>query len=116
MESPLVSFRGEGWKILPGWVGYANHDPEGVQENGPEFRQAAGRAHGVRTAQMFCAYGDIFTLGEVYCCDYGPKGHRGRAESPPALRCAAILLQEKPLPGPDAPTTARAVGLPPRGG
>ena len=65
---------------------------------------------------MFCAYGDIFTLGEVYCCDYGPKGHRGRAESPPALRCAAILLQERPLPGLDAPTTARAVGLPPRRG
>ena len=36
--------------------------------------------------------------------------------SGPSARCAAILLQERPLPGLDAPTTARAVGLPPRGG
>ena len=39
-----------------------------------------------------------------------------QASNGPSARCAAILLQEKPLPGPDAPTTARAVGLPPRGG
>ena len=34
----------------------------------------------------------------------------------PSARCAAILLQERPLLGHDAPTTARTVGLPPRGG
>ena len=32
MESPLVSFRGEGWKILPGWDGYADYDPKGCKE------------------------------------------------------------------------------------
>ena len=48
--------------------------------------------------------------------DYDPKGRRGRAESPCLRRCTTKFVLENPLRVIDAPTTARAVGLPPRGG
>ena len=45
-----------------------------------------------------------------------PKGCRGRAESPPASINVRQLGRKQSPAGADAPTTARTVGLPPRGG
>ena len=45
-----------------------------------------------------------------------PKGCRGRVESHLQASMCVNLAGRSPQPGADAPTTARTVGLPPRGG
>ena len=48
--------------------------------------------------------------------DYDPKGCRGERKAPCLRRCTTKFVLGNPLRVIDAPTTARAVGLPPRGG